>query len=86
MRTPHATNAQRTGVTTQTGSIIYNTDAGEHQAYCDDEWVGFANQTGIVTAANGFTSGTGTPVQISVEGTKLIFTVAGIGSANLTLA
>ena len=86
MRTPHATNAQRTGVTTQSGSVIYNTDAGEHQAYCDDEWVGFANQTGIVTAANGFTSGTGTPVQISVEGTKLIFTVAGIGSANLTLS
>ena len=50
MRTPHSTTAQRVGVITQTGSIIYNTDAGEHQAYCDDEWVGFANQTGIVTA------------------------------------
>ena len=86
MRTPHATTAQRTGVTTQTGSIIYNTDAGEHQAYCDDEWVGFANQTGIVTAANGFTSGTGTPVQISVVGSTLTFTVAGIGSTSLTLS
>ena len=86
MRTPHATNAQRAGVTTQTGSIIYNTDAGEHQAYCDDEWVGFANQTGIVTAANGFTSGTGTPVQISVVGSTLTFTVAGIGSTSLTLS
>ena len=86
MRTPHSTNAQRVGVITQTGSIIYNTDAGEHQAYCDDEWVGFANQTGIVTAANGFTSGTGTPVQISVVGSTLTFTVAGIGSTSLTLS
>ena len=86
MRTPQATTAQRTGVTTQTGSIIYNTDAGEHQAYCDDEWVGFANQTGIVTATNGFTSGTGTPVQISVVGSTLTFTVAGIGSTSLTLS
>ena len=86
MRTPQATNAQRVGVTTQTGSIIYNTDAGEHQAYCDDEWVGFANQTGIVTATNGFTSGTGTPVQISVVGSTLTFTVAGIGSTSLTLS
>jgi len=86
MRTPQATTAQRAGVTTQTGSIIYNTDAGEHQAYCDDEWVGFANQTGIVTAANGFTSGTGTPVQISVVGSTLTFTVAGIGSTSLTLS
>ena len=86
MRTPHSTTAQRVGVITQTGSIIYNTDAGEHQAYCDDEWVGFANQTGIVTAANGFTSGTGTPVQISVVGSTLTFTVAGIGSTSLTLS
>ena len=51
-----------------------------------DEWVGFANQTGIVTAANGFTSGTGTPVQISVVGSTLTFTVAGIGSTSLTLS
>ena len=28
MRTPHSATAQRVGVITQTGSIIYNTDAG----------------------------------------------------------
>ena len=41
--------------------------------------------TVIVTATNGFTSGTGTPVQISVVGSTLTFTVAGIGSTSLTL-
>ena len=43
--------------------------------------------TGIVTASGGFTSGVGTSaaVQISVVGSTLTFTVAGIGSTSLTL-
>ena len=40
---------------------------------------------GIVTATGGFTSGVGTAVQISVVGSTLTFTVAGIGSTSLTL-
>ena len=40
---------------------------------------------GIVTATDGFTSGTGTPVQISVSGSTLTFTVGGL-STSLTLS
>ncbi|NBP56165.1 hypothetical protein EBU71_06465 [bacterium] len=42
--------------------------------------------SGIITASNGFTSGTGSPVQISVNGTELTFTVPGVGSTVLTLS
>lgn len=45
-----------------------------------------ANVLGIVTAANGFSSGTGAPVEISVSGSNLTFTVQGVGSATLSLA
>ena len=38
-----------------------------------------------VTATNGFTSGVGTAVQISVVGSTLTFTVVGVGSTSLTL-
>ena len=38
-----------------------------------------------VKASDGFTSGTGSPVQISVSGTNLTFTVVGVGSSTLTL-
>ena len=41
---------------------------------------------GALTVTGGFTSGTGTPVQISVVGSTLTFTVAGIGSTSLTLS
>ena len=41
--------------------------------------------SGIVTATNGFTSGTGGAVQISVVGSTLTFTVGGL-SASLTLS
>ena len=41
---------------------------------------------GISTATGGFTSGTGGPVQISVVGNTLTFTVNGVGSTSLTLA
>ncbi len=38
-----------------------------------------------VKASDGFTSGTGAPVKISVSGSNLTFTVVGIGSSTLTL-
>jgi len=38
-----------------------------------------------VKASDGFTSGTGSPVQISVSGTNLTFTVVGVGSSTLIL-
>lgn len=42
---------------------------------------------GIVTATGGFTSGSNqSPVKISVSGSQLIFDVAGIGSATLSLS
>ena len=42
--------------------------------------------SGITTSNDGFTSGTGGPVEISVVGTTLTFTVVGVGSTSLTLA
>ena len=42
--------------------------------------------TGFTTCSNGFTSGTGDPVRISVVGTTLTFTVVGVGSTSLTLS
>ena len=41
---------------------------------------------GIVTSTNGFISGIGTAVQIYLEGTKIRFTVLGIGSTTLQLS
>ena len=43
--------------------------------------------SGVVTSINGFTSNVGnSPVQISVSGNTIIFTVAGIGATYLTLS
>ena len=49
--------------------------------------VGDAYVTGVTTSQQGFTSGIGitNPVKITVSGTILTFTVAGIGSTSLTL-
>jgi hypothetical protein len=44
------------------------------------------NLSGIVTATNGFTSGTGGAVEISVVGSTLTFNVVGVGSTSLTLS
>lgn len=44
-----------------------------------------AQYSGTVTATQGFTSGTGDAVQISVVGNSLTFTVPGVGSTTLTL-
>ena len=41
---------------------------------------------GTINVTGGFTSGTGTPAQISVVGSTLTFTVVGIGSTSLTLS
>ena len=38
-----------------------------------------------VKASDGFTSGTGAPVKISVSGSTITFTVVGVGSSTLTL-
>jgi hypothetical protein len=48
--------------------------------------VGDINLSGIATMTNGFTSGTGGAVKISVSGSNLVFTVDGVGSATLTLS
>jgi len=44
------------------------------------------NVAGVTTSSGGFSSGTGSPVKISVVGTTLTFTVDGIGSTSLTLS
>ena len=46
---------------------------------------GVTINSGIVTATNGFTSGVGGPVEISVSGSVLTFNVPGVGSTSLTL-
>lgn len=45
-----------------------------------------ANYSGIVTATGGFSSGTGSPVQISVIGSTVTLNVAGIGSTTFILS
>ena len=49
--------------------------------------VGGARISGVTTSQNGFTSGIGVtnPVQITVSGSILTFTVVGVGSTSLTL-
>jgi len=46
---------------------------------------GVTINSGIVTATNGFSSGTGGAVQISVSGSVLTFNVPGVGTTSLTL-
>ena len=70
-----------TGINTSTNIGIGTTTASSELTVSGD-----ARITGIVTAENGFTSGTGTAVQINVVGSTLTFTVAGIGSTSLTLS
>jgi len=49
---------------------------------------GISISSGVTTCTGGFTSGIGvtTPVQISVSGSTLTFTVVGVGSTSLTLS
>ena len=53
----------------------------------NSEFYGGLSATGITTSQNGFTSGIGVtnPVQITVSGSILTFTVVGVGSTSLTL-
>ena len=53
----------------------------------NSEFYGDALITGVTTSQNGFTSGIGVtnPVQITVSGNTLTFTVVGVGSTSLTL-
>jgi len=44
------------------------------------------DSVGVVTSLKGFTSGSSSPVEITVVGSQLIFNVVGIGSTTLTLA
>ena len=46
---------------------------------------GVTIQSGIVTATNGFSSGVGDAVKITVVGSTLTFNVPGVGSTSLTL-
>ena len=47
---------------------------------------GNINITGFTSCSNGFRSGDGEPVRISVVGTTLTFNVVGVGSTSLTLS
>ena len=60
---------------TGNGNIIFSGDLSCTRFSC-----------GVATANNGFTSGTGGPVEISVVGTTLTFNVVGVGSTSLTLS
>jgi hypothetical protein len=53
----------------------------------DSQFYGNLNTSGVTTSQNGFTSGIGVtnPVKITVSGSILTFTVAGVGSTSLTL-
>lgn len=50
------------------------------------ELFGGTISAGIITATEGFTSGTGGAVEISVVGSTLTFNVVGVGSTSLTLS
>lgn len=39
MRLPHCTSAERVGLVTQTGALIYNETDQDYQAYSNNEWV-----------------------------------------------
>lgn len=74
---PKVTSAQRTTLTNSglpEGSVVYNTDTDTLQQYDGSNWSSLVKQTGI-----------GTQATISVIGSKIFFTVAGIGSTSLTL-
>ena len=74
---PKVTDAERTTLTNAgipEGSVVYNTDTDTLQQYDGSAWSSLVKQTGI-----------GTQATISVVGSQIVFTVAGIGSTSLTL-
>lgn len=87
LRLPTVSTTVRNQIDT-IGAIIANSDNAQIEAYDGADWrrLDGLSSGGISTATGGFTSGTGGPVQISVVGNTLTFTVNGVGSTSLTLA
>ena len=91
LRPPIVTNSVRNSIATNNpfaiGGIIINGDESTIEAYDGSEWrrLDTMSSSGIITATGGFSSGTGSPVQISVVGSTLTFNVVGVGSTSLTL-
>lgn len=91
LRPPIITNAVRSSITSNNpfalGGIIANSDNSSIEAFDGAEWrrLDTMSSAGIITATGGFSSGTGSPVQISVVGSTLTFNVVGVGSTSLTL-
>lgn len=77
------TNVDSIGIITARSGINIGPSAGVAGTFAAN---GSYVTAGIITAADGFTSGTGGPVEISVVGSTLTFNVAGVGSTSLTLA
>ena len=87
LRLPFVSNTQR-NLIEEPGALITNSTTGAVEGYDGADWrrLDTQNSQGITTSTGGFTSGTGGPVQISVTGNTLTFTVNGVGSTSLTLA
>ena len=87
LRLPAVNNTQRNQID-DPGALITNLTTGAIEAYDGADWrrLDTQNSQGITTSTGGFTSGTGGPVQISVAGNTLTFTVNGVGSTSLTLS
>ena len=87
LRLPFVSNTQR-NLIEEPGALITNLTTGAIEGYDGADWrrLDTQNSQGITTSTGGFTSGTGGPVQISVTGNTLTFTVNGVGSTSLTLA
>ena len=87
LRLPTVSTTVRNQIDT-IGAIVANSDNAQIEAYDGADWrrLDGLSSGGISTATGGFTSGTGGPVQISVVGNTLTFTVNGVGSTSLTLA
>ena len=87
LRLPVVNNTQRSQID-DIGAMVANSSTNQIQVYDGADWrrLDTQNSQGITTATGGFTSGTGDPVQISVVGSTLTFTVNGVGSTSLTLS
>ena len=86
LATPSSANLAA-AVTNETGSgaLVFATSPSLVSPSLGNATATNINVSGIVTASNGFSSGNGA-VQITVSGSTLTFTVAGVGSTTLTLS
>jgi hypothetical protein len=71
--------------TTTYPTLVANNATGAQQPFIDNANLSYNASTNVLISSGGFSSGTGGGVQISVVGNTLTFTVAGTGSATLTL-